>query len=166
MKKIFDFGKIAFSNPNRRANRVEVAVELRRDELSRPRFSAAATIYSQDNHSTVAGGQCLDELYPLSSQTRSSARYTGFGKTTISTTCMLARRSRKLSSWLIRKLILSTPSAKRSLALACSTSSMLGSLIAMDLAGSTVKSQLQISRRSRSFSRSKKLIILGNLSSS
>lgn len=65
MKKIFDFGKIAFSNPNRRANRVEVAVELRRDELSRPRFSAAATIYSQDNHSTVAGGQCLDELYPL-----------------------------------------------------------------------------------------------------
>ena len=44
MRKKFDLGKITYSRPDRKANKVTLEVEIREDHYERPVFSACATI--------------------------------------------------------------------------------------------------------------------------
>lgn len=90
MKKTFDFGKIAYPNPKRRANRVTVTVELEKrggettytiDRATGVKtvtgktpeyleFSASALVWNQCNTDCVAGGQCLDTIAKHARQLR------------------------------------------------------------------------------------------------
>lgn len=62
MRKTFDFGKIAYDNPNRKTNAVTVEVELTVDNFERPIFTASGDIWNCKHTDIVCGGQCLDEI--------------------------------------------------------------------------------------------------------
>lgn len=62
MKKTFNFGKIAYSNPKRKTNLVTVKMELRQNEDGLPCFTASADVWNAHKTDIVMGGQCFDEL--------------------------------------------------------------------------------------------------------
>ena len=88
MKKILDFGKISFTNRNRRANRVTVEVELSRkggqeifafDPETKIRMTAGnapeymelsicGNIWNTRDTDVVMGGQCLDTIAEYAGQ--------------------------------------------------------------------------------------------------
>ena len=61
MKKIIDFGKIAYSG-NRKINAVTIEVELSEDE--KPVLSISGDVLNSRGTDDVICGQCLDELLP------------------------------------------------------------------------------------------------------
>lgn len=64
VSKEFDLGKIAYSNPNRKANPVEIDVELRHvvQEFDYYELGISATIWNCRHTDCVVAGQCLDEI--------------------------------------------------------------------------------------------------------
>ena len=75
MRKKFYFGKITYSNPNRKANAVTVEVELRLDRFERPVFSACGTISGGNGRGCVCAGQCLDEIAKYRHQLRDASTF-------------------------------------------------------------------------------------------
>lgn len=63
MKKVFNFGKIAYYG-SRKINLVTVEVGLKNDDNGRPVFTASANVWNNLHTGIVAGGQCLDDLAP------------------------------------------------------------------------------------------------------
>lgn len=61
-KKFNVFGKIAYTNQNKRVNRVTVSVDLRTDPFDRPVLGISASIWNAQNTDIVCCGQCLDEI--------------------------------------------------------------------------------------------------------
>ena len=61
MRKVFDFGKIAYTG-KARSYAVTLEVELREDAFGRPTFSVCGIIWNASHTGIVCGGQCLDEI--------------------------------------------------------------------------------------------------------
>lgn len=61
MKKVFNFGKIAYDG-NGKINTVTVEVELRGDD--KPVLSICGNIWNSTCTDILCGGQCLDKLLP------------------------------------------------------------------------------------------------------
>ncbi len=61
LRKTFNFGKIAYDQPNRKTNSVDVEIELR-DTAKGPAFSARGFIWNASHTYTKSGGQNLDTI--------------------------------------------------------------------------------------------------------
>lgn len=59
MKKIIDFGKVAYGG-NKKDNKITIEIELRGDE--KPVLSICGNIWNSNNTDVLCAGQCLDEL--------------------------------------------------------------------------------------------------------
>lgn len=64
MKKTFHFGKIAYANPKRKTNAVDIEVELRELDNGEKEFSASGAVWNNIHTDWYTGGQCLDSLVP------------------------------------------------------------------------------------------------------
>jgi hypothetical protein len=63
MKKIFEFGKIAWYG-SRKINAVEVEVEWKENNHGKMVFSVCGTVWNATHTDCVCAGQCLDEILP------------------------------------------------------------------------------------------------------
>lgn len=61
MKKIFEFGKIRYTNKSRAVNAVTVTIELT-ESIAHPCFSCVGAIWNASRSDHVSGGQNLDEI--------------------------------------------------------------------------------------------------------
>lgn len=61
MKKIFQFGKVAYDGISK-TNLVEVEINIKTDKEDRPVFSASATVWNSSKTDCYLGGQCLDTI--------------------------------------------------------------------------------------------------------
>lgn len=60
-KAVISFGKRAVANPKRRANLVEVEIELR-NTVNGPALSVCADVWNAHHTDTIMSGQCLDDI--------------------------------------------------------------------------------------------------------
>lgn len=63
LRHVFHFGKIAYDNPNQKANAATVELELR-DTDKGPELSICGSIWDRPHTDHLCGGQCLDTMRP------------------------------------------------------------------------------------------------------
>jgi hypothetical protein len=61
MKKVFNFGKYAVSNPSRKANEITVEVNLKETGKGLE-FTASGMVWNARHTDCIMGGQCIDDL--------------------------------------------------------------------------------------------------------
>jgi len=61
-RKTISFGKVAYNNPKRKVNAVEVDIELRELDNGELEFSASGEIWNASHTDIYCGGQCLDTI--------------------------------------------------------------------------------------------------------
>jgi hypothetical protein len=65
MKKIINLGKIDYNNTGKKANAVDIEIELKEDKNGLPVFTACGNIWNNIKTDIYSGGQNLDEIKEL-----------------------------------------------------------------------------------------------------